>query len=134
MPARYVEVPAIRGRVVDPDGQPAGGAAVRVVRDGDLAEVARVTTRADGTFDRPEQGSMTVQVAGADFMVPTYAVAADRGPQRSPSTRAYGGTRRWFFGLYDPPLDVDLGTLRLSGAAPEPHRGAPGAGTGAPDR
>jgi len=113
VPARFVEIPALRGRVIGPDSQPVGGAVVRVIRDRDDAEVAAISSRPDGSFDRPEQSHMTVQFAGADGVLTTYSVTATSGILRSPTTQVGNGTRRWFFGYYDPPLDRDLGTLQV---------------------
>lgn len=114
VPAKYVEVTALRGRVIGPDSQPVAAAAqVHVIRDRDNAEVAAIPARPDGTFDRPEQSHLTFQFAGADRALTTYSVTATSGPLRSPTTQITDGVRRWFFVFYDPPLDRDLGTLQL---------------------
>jgi len=113
VPATYVEVPALRGRVVNPGARPAGDAVVQVLRDSDHAEVATFHTNADGTFSRPEQGRFYFQFAGADGVLTTYSVTATASGRRSPTTQVSDGIRRWFLFYYDPPLDRDLGTLQL---------------------
>jgi len=113
IPAKYIEIPAVRGRVMGPDSQPTSAAQIHIVRDRDNAEVAALTARPDGTFDRPEQSHLTFQFAGADRALTTYSVTATAGPLRSPGTQITDGVRRWFFVFYDPPLDRDLGTLKL---------------------
>ncbi len=109
VPATYVQVPALSGRVVGPDGRPAADAVVHVVREPDQAEVATVPTTADGTFRRPEDGAFFFQFAGADAAVSTYAVSATAAGRRSPTTQVTGDVRRF----YDPSTDRDLGTLRV---------------------
>jgi len=111
VPATYVQVPALQGRVVGPDGGPVATAVVHVVRDSDHAEVATIPAAADGTFHRPERSSFMVQFAGADSTLTSYSVSATAGGRRSPTTQVTDGVRRWFFGYYDPPCDCDLGIL-----------------------
>ena len=113
VPATYVEVPALRGRVVDAGGRPVSDAVVQVVRDVDHTQMATFPASADGTFCRPQQGNFTFQFAGADRVLTTYSVTAVAGSRRSPTTQVNDGIRRWFLGYYDPPLDRDLDTLRL---------------------
>lgn len=109
VPATYVQVPALRGRVVGPHDQPIANAVVHVVRDSDDVEVVAVPAAADGTFSRPEQGAFFFQFAGADAVVTTYSVSAAANGRRSPTTQVTSDVRRF----YDPSTDRDLGNLRL---------------------
>ncbi len=66
VPATYVQVPALQGRVAGQDGCPNAAAVVHVVRDSDHVEVATIPTAIDGTFRREQQCNLTIQFAGAD--------------------------------------------------------------------
>lgn len=110
VPATYVQVPPLHGRVVDADGHPVATAVVSVVRQPGGTVIATLPTAADGTFHRPEQSHFTWVRIGDPILV-TYSVTATNGPRRSPPAHVHDDTRRW---LGDPPAaDEDLGDLGL---------------------
>ncbi len=112
VPAKFVEVPAIRGRVVDAEGVPVPNATVRVLK-ADATRVAEVVTGLDGTFHRAEQSRIALQFAGADGALRKYVVTATDGQQTSAAIQITNGMRRWFLFYYDPSTDRDLGDLKL---------------------
>jgi hypothetical protein len=111
VPARYVEVPALRGRVIDADGRPIRDATVNVASDAGRNIVATMMSRIDGTFTRAEQSEFFLQFAGADHASRTYSVTASAAGRSSPATQVRSGIRRWFLWFYDPPTDRDVGDL-----------------------
>jgi hypothetical protein len=109
VPATSVQVPALSGRVLEPDGKPANEAIIHLVRDRDQAEIDAFSATADGSFKRPEHGKFFFLFPGADAAVTTYSVFATSGAHRSPDTKIKSGVRRF----YDASTDRDLGTLQL---------------------
>ena len=113
MPAKYVALPAIRGRVVDSDGHPVSNASIEIVKQRENKAVGTINTKIDGTFDRREESSFVFQFAGADRALTVYSVTAVAGGRKSSTTQVTDGVRRWFIVFYDPPTDRNLGDLAV---------------------
>ncbi len=113
VPAWYVRMPVLRGRVVDEAGRGVGGAVVEVTRMEDGGRVAEVVAARDGRFVRAEEGAWGVQVPGADAIMRRYWVEARAGERRSERVEVDDGERRWFLFFYDPPVGRDLGEMRV---------------------
>jgi hypothetical protein len=110
IPATYIQVPALRGRVVDPDGRPVNHAAVEVAGGDGTLVGAVVYTGPSGTFSRPEQSSFIFVIPAADMAANFYSVTATDGKRRSATTQVSDDVRIWFM---DPPADRNLGDLQL---------------------
>ena len=62
VPAKYVEVPALRGRVIDAEGRPVRDATVHVASESGSGMTATIISRSDGTFSRAEQSKFFLQL------------------------------------------------------------------------
>ncbi len=92
MPAYFVRVPALEGRVIDVQGKPIASAMVMVQSLEDPpAEIVRLKTGADGRFFRADEGSWGVLIAGMDFINEAYRIKATSGDRTSADRDFSGG-------------------------------------------
>ena len=69
-PATFVQVPAFHGRVVDRDLHPIAGATLQLT-DREKT-IATITTAADGTFSRREQGRLFIYIVPEDLFLERF--------------------------------------------------------------
>jgi len=111
-PGVAVDVQEFHGRVVDASG-PVQGAAVELREEHTDRQIATLTTAADGTFQRAEQGRLVIYFAGWDPALRRYSVYAIKDAKRSPSKTVSSDFRTWWV-LFERKTN-DLGDLRLLG-------------------
>ncbi|QOV87682.1 carboxypeptidase-like regulatory domain-containing protein [Humisphaera borealis] len=108
-----MNVPSVRGRVVDNASASVAGATVSL-RDWSGEDVAVTVTRNDGTF-RVSERSKLVEVAAVGLLMwvpdPRFTVVVTSGGKAVPTTQVSGGLR--FDGKGPPRSGIDVGVLKL---------------------
>jgi len=111
MPATYITVPALHGRVLDANSRPISGAMVEITKEDDGHQVATIISGPDGRFSRPEDGHFFLDIPGADLAAQSYSVGAIFRGHRSTTAQVYSDLRVWF--LWPRLPSKDLGDLRI---------------------
>jgi hypothetical protein len=111
-PGVAVDVQEFHGRAVDATG-PVQGATVELREEHSDRQIATITTAADGTFKRAEQGHLVIYFAGGDPAIDRYSVYATKDARRSPSKTVSSDFRTWWV-LFERKTN-GLGDLRLPG-------------------
>jgi hypothetical protein len=107
MPAYFVRLPGLEGRVVDAQGKPVPDAIVIVESTTITSEFSRSKTEftrfkvePDGRFFRRDEGSWGIFIAGMDFMRLGYSLKATSGGVTS-AERDFSGGWAKILGLGD---------------------------------
>lgn len=112
IPAEFVEVPALRGRVVDSDHRPAPNATLRITARFGAYPPLRFSARPDGTFASPEQSRFCLIIPGADLAWPDYSLIVFSSTGQSYPIDIPSGFRMLF--LFGPPrAGVNLGDVQV---------------------
>ena len=112
IPGEFVEVPALRGRVVDFDHRPVPDATLRITAR--ISAYPRFTfcTHSDGTFACPEQSRFSFVIPGADLAWPFYSLTVFSPAGQSSAIQIPSGFRTLF--LFGPPrTGLDLGDIQV---------------------
>lgn len=112
IPAEFVEVPSLRGRVVDSDHRPLGNATVRITARGGAYPSITFSTRPDGTFACPEQSRFSLMIPGADLGSPSYNLTVFSSAGQSSPIDIPSDFRLLF--LFGPPrTGINLGDIQV---------------------
>lgn len=101
IPAEYVEVPALRGRVIDSDHRPVSDATLRITARLSSYPSFVFSVRPDGTFASPEKNQFFLFIPGEDLAWPDYSLTVVTSEGRSSPLEIPSGVRLLF--LTGPP-------------------------------
>lgn len=88
LPSVQIDVPAVTGRVVDPQGHPVPNAEVILTGRSPATRIALVKTDSVGRFYRGEDARLWFWPAIGDPYLPDLLLFARQGTHTSPTTRA----------------------------------------------
>lgn len=112
IPAEFVEVPALRGRVVDSDHRPVPNATLRITARSGAYPSLCFSARPDGTFASSEQSRFCLIVPGVDVAWPDYSLSVFSSTGQSSPIEIPSGFRMVF--LFGPPrTGMSLGDIQV---------------------
>jgi hypothetical protein len=92
IPATFVRIPAVRGRIIDADGKPIADAVVTIQAISNTSfEINSITTDKAGRFSRAEASNWIIYFLPQDRWFPRYALSGSIGKRSSALIEFEGG-------------------------------------------